>query len=90
MPRYFFNIIDGKDLPDHEGTVLAGVPEAREQAIATAGTLIAEQGDTVWNGSPWMMNVVDEAGTPVFTLTFSANDHEARNSGPGATASAAQ
>ena len=74
MPRYFFHIIDGKDIPDHDGTELAGIAEARTQAIASAGAMIAEQGDTVWNGSPWMMNVIDEAGTPVFTLRFSADD----------------
>jgi hypothetical protein len=75
MPRYFFNIIDGKDIPDHEGTELPGIAEARGQAINTAGNMIAEQGDTVWNGSPWMMNVSDETGAPVFTLRFSADDH---------------
>jgi hypothetical protein len=72
-----FNIRDGKDIHDTEGVVLAGVAEARDQAIATAGDMIKHDGHTVWNGSPWMMNVTDEAGTPVFTLRFSADDHAA-------------
>jgi hypothetical protein len=55
MPRYFFNIKDGKDMPDHEGVELAGVAQARDQAIATAGEMIKHNGHTVWNGSPWMM-----------------------------------
>ena len=76
MPRYFFHITDGKDIPDHEGTELAGIPEARTQAIASAGAMIAEQGNTVWNGSPWMMNVIDDAHNLIFTLRFSADDHQ--------------
>ena len=37
MPRYFFHVIDGKDLPDHEGTVLANADEARAEAIILSG-----------------------------------------------------
>jgi hypothetical protein len=75
VPRYFFNVRDGKDLPDHEGVELAGIPQARDQAIATVGEIIKHNGHTVWNGSPWMMNVTDETGASVFTLHFSADDH---------------
>jgi hypothetical protein len=75
MPRYFFNVHDGKDLYDKEGTELAGIGEARDQAIRTAGEIIKQNGHTVWNGSPWQMNVIDEAGSAVFTLRFSADDH---------------
>lgn len=77
MPRYFFNVKDGEDLPDHEGTEFAGVGEARNQAIVAAGEMIKQNGHTVWNGSLWQMNVTDEAGAAVFTLRFSADDHAA-------------
>ena len=40
MPRYFFNITDGRDIDDREGVELAGVGEARDQAIKTAGKMI--------------------------------------------------
>jgi hypothetical protein len=36
--------------------------------------MIKHQGGTVWNGSEWRMNVTDEAGLPVFTLRFAADD----------------
>ena len=75
MPRYFFNIQDGKDILDTEGTELAGVAEARDQAIAAAGEMIRSNGHTVWNGSEWRMDVTDETGNSVFTLRFSADDH---------------
>jgi hypothetical protein len=74
MPRYFLNIHDGKDCQDLEGVELAGVAEARDQAIVAAGEVL-KHNDTVWNGSDWMMNVTDETGSAVFTLRFSADDH---------------
>ena len=76
MPRYFFHVKDGKDMPDHEGTELAGIAEARHQAVTAAGEMIKHQDDTVWNGSEWRMNVTDEAGRHVFTLRFAADNHE--------------
>jgi hypothetical protein len=39
--------------------------------------MIKHDGDTVWNGSPWMMNVTDETGASVFTIRFSADDTRA-------------
>jgi hypothetical protein len=75
VPRYFFNVRDGRDIPDTEGTELAGVAEARNQAIVAAGEMIKQDGNTVWNGKGWRMHVTDEAGAPVFTLHFAADDH---------------
>jgi hypothetical protein len=40
VPRYFFHIHDGKNIRDTDGIELAGVAEARNQAIATAGEVI--------------------------------------------------
>jgi hypothetical protein len=37
--------------------------------------MIRHDGHTVWNGSDWLMDVTDEAGSRVFTLRFSADDH---------------
>jgi hypothetical protein len=75
VPRYFFHIQDGKDIPDAEGLELAGLAEARNQAIVAAGEMIRTDGHTVWNGSEWRMEVIDEAGSTVFTRRFSADDH---------------
>ena len=40
MPRYFFHVIDGKDLPDNVGTVLANADEARAEAIVLSGAML--------------------------------------------------
>ena len=55
MPRYFFHVHDGKQIPDTQGVDLPGVAEARDQAIAAAGEMIRSDGHTVWNGSDWRL-----------------------------------
>jgi hypothetical protein len=72
MPRYFFHIKDGSDFPDNDGTVLPDMAAARAQAVATAGAMLGEKGDTFWSGTEWQMTVVDEAGQVVCELRFSA------------------
>lgn len=72
MPLYFFNVIDGKNIVDTEGTELAGLDEARAQAIMTAGEMLKDYGATFWGGEQWQMNVLDEAGVTVCRLNFSA------------------
>ena len=42
MPRYFFHVQDGKDIPDTEGTVLADHKAARIEAIATSGAMLRD------------------------------------------------
>jgi len=72
MPRYFFHVIDGKDFIDEDGTELAGIDEARTQAIIMAGEILKEVGPTLWHGAKWHMDVLDEAGVTVVRLNFSA------------------
>ena len=72
VPRYFFNVSDGADLPDEDGVVLPNLEAARTQAITTAGELLKERGCTFWHGTEWRMTVLDEAGTTVCSLRFTA------------------
>ena len=64
VPRYFFHIMDGRASIDHEGTELAGIEEARSQAIRTAGEMLRQDssGGGIWSGHPWQMTVADETG----------------------------
>ena len=73
MPRYFFHVIDGRDIIDRDGTELSGLREARAEAIRTAGTILRDEGDEFWNGTEWHMNVTDAAGQSVLKLRFSAD-----------------
>lgn len=74
MPRYFFNVIDGRSIIDTEGSELADLKEARVEAIQLAGAILRDEGDTFWNGEVWHMNVTDAAGQSVLKLHFSAQD----------------
>jgi hypothetical protein len=74
MPRYFFNVHDGKDLPDDSGTELADRKEAHRQAITTAGEMLREIEREFLAGDVWEMHVTDEAGKTVCRLRFSAED----------------
>ena len=72
VPRYFFHVRDGRDLPDHEGHDLPSLAEVRAEARTTAGEMLRGTGDEFWNHGEWVMNVTDEAGETVVKLRFSA------------------
>jgi hypothetical protein len=74
MPRYFFNTHDGEDIIDDEGLDLPGLTEARAQAIAASGEILRDRGKAFWDGTEWMMRVLDEAGDVVCVLKFSAEE----------------
>ena len=71
MPRYFFNVKDGQDLPDHEGTVLADPAAARVMAVFTSGEMIRSHASEFWADADWHMYVTDEQGATVCDLRFS-------------------
>lgn len=72
MPRYFFNIRDGIEVPDKVGVHCAGLLEARSRAIRTCGTLIEALGVKFWDDpEDWQMTVMDDTGALQFTLRFS-------------------
>ena len=70
MPRYFFHVQDGRDMPDDEGTVLADGAAARVMAVTTAGELIRDHARAFWTHGDWQMQVVDEQGATVCELRF--------------------
>jgi hypothetical protein len=72
MPLYFFNVHDGKDLPDDDGIELAGRDEAQRQAVITAGEMLKETERKFLAGDVWEMHVTDDRGATVCRLTFAA------------------
>jgi hypothetical protein len=70
VPRYFFSVYDDVIAQDEEGVELPNVAAARLYAIKGARDIIAEQ---VRHGkfvlSHWI-DVADEHGAPLFTVTF--------------------
>ena len=74
MPRYYFHVIDGREIIDNEGTELSALKEARVEAIHLAGSILRDEGDKFWNGEQWHMTVTDASGQSVLKLHFSADD----------------
>jgi hypothetical protein len=76
MPRYYFNVRDGSVYRDEVGTVLSDDASARAEALAASGEVLKGIGNVradLWNGEEWLMEVVNESGTTIAELRFSAN-----------------
>jgi hypothetical protein len=73
MPRFYFHVRDGEEIPDHEGTVLADHDAARAEAIVLSGAMLKDLGGRFWANGEWQIRVLDEAGNKVCALTFSAD-----------------
>ncbi len=76
MPLYFFDIHDGLFDPDPEGTELPDIYAAQAEAIRASGEMLRDLGAKFWNGTEWKMVVKDETSRPLFTLRFSATEHQ--------------
>lgn len=72
MPRYFFHILDGTSLCDHEGMELPNLYTARSMAIRTSGEILRDMGERFWDGTEWRLEVTDEGGQVLFVLQFLA------------------
>jgi hypothetical protein len=74
MPRYFFNLIDGKFIVDTEGTLCATPADMRNEAIRTAGHILRDEAGNFPRGLEWQMHVTDEEKNTVLKLRFSAEE----------------
>ena len=66
MPRYFFDVHDGKWLPDTEGIELEGPDAARRQVWNTLPEMAAQRHANGEMACQLRMDVRDEAGNHVF------------------------
>lgn len=72
MPRYFFDIKDGQDFPDLQGSEWKDLAEARIEAVRYAAEVLREMPERFWNAELWTMSVSDQNRQPLFTLKFFA------------------
>ena len=70
MPRYFFHVYDDVIAQDEEGAELPSIEAARLNALIGARDLIAEQVRRGYFVLSHWIDVVDEQGAPVLTVTF--------------------
>uniref|UniRef100_UPI0035C98932 DUF6894 family protein n=1 Tax=uncultured Sphingomonas sp. TaxID=158754 RepID=UPI0035C98932 len=72
MPRYFFDIKDGQEFPDLQGSLFADLAAARIEAVRFAAEILKEMPERFWNCEQWTMNVSDSDRKPLFSLKFLA------------------
>ena len=82
MPRYFFNVHDGHDIPDQTGTVLPDLDAARREALRYTCELLGSLNAAFWEGHDWTLECSDEAGAILFRLCFYAVVAEAAGQAP--------
>jgi hypothetical protein len=68
MPRYFFNVHDGRSLLDQDGTELSGPDEARVMAIKLFGEIFRDEAESIRLDAAWRIAVLDEVGKTVFEV----------------------
>jgi hypothetical protein len=72
MPRYFFDIVDGDDFTDHQGSEWPDLAAARIEAVRYAAEVLKEMPERFWNTEEWVMTVRDALRRPILTLAFTA------------------
>ncbi len=72
MPRYFFDIRDGQDFLDEDGSDHADLAAARIEAVRYSAEVLKEMPERFWHREEWTMTVSDAERTPLFTLKFFA------------------
>ena len=77
MPRYYFDIADGTDFPDIEGSEWPDLAAARIEAVRYSAEVLREMPERFWNAELWTMTVSDHNRKHLFTLKFLAEKVEA-------------
>ena len=73
MPRFHFNVYDGVASPDDAGSDLTSVAEARVEAVMLFGSILREKAHEFWADQGMQLQVTDDSGLVLFTLSMSAN-----------------
>ena len=75
MPQYFFDIRDGQDFPDLQGSEWKNLAEARVEAVRYAAEVLKEMPERFWHCEEWTMTVSDHNRKMLFTLKFLAESN---------------
>jgi hypothetical protein len=70
MPRYFFNVFDGRSVSDSVGTDLPDPLHARREAVRMAGCILDDDAHQIAQDGNWHMEVRDEDGVLLSRLVF--------------------
>lgn len=70
MPRFHFNVYDGRTTIDQVGTDLDNLNEAKLEAIWLAGRMISENFEHICSCAEWRLEVADDQGLVMIRLDF--------------------
>ena len=70
VPRYYFHLVERECIPDPEGKILPGIEEARQEALEHARSIVCENIKHGWLNLDHRIDVADDQGRMVLTLTF--------------------
>jgi hypothetical protein len=77
VPRYFFDIKYPSSPPDADGTEFSDIYAAQAAAVRLCGEVIRDIEAKFWDHPVWRLEVKSHDRRLLFTLTFSAEEHEA-------------
>lgn len=72
MPRYFFDIKDGQEFLDEDGSEWPDLEAARIEAVRYSAEVLKEMPERFWNCEEWRMTVSDASRKKLFVLKFQA------------------
>jgi len=70
MPRFYFNVYDGKSSLDVQGFELPNWEAARIEAIRLAGEILRDEADYIARHEDWRIEVTDSTGLILFWMAF--------------------
>ena len=73
MPRYYFDVEDGKSFPDPEGCELPDLDAARIEAVRLLGGIMRDEAESFWCAEDWRMSVTGTDKAVLFTIGFTAS-----------------
>jgi hypothetical protein len=68
MPKYFFNIYNGRVLIDDEGEELPDRYSAWKEATVTTGQMLQSMDGNFLPGTEWRLEVTDEFANPLYVI----------------------
>lgn len=74
MPRYYFNLADGHRERDDDGVELAGLNEARREAVVFLGATLRDEPDMIGDGQSLCVEVWNGRRELVFMVTARSMD----------------
>jgi hypothetical protein len=77
VPRFHFNVHDGRSELDKDGTELPSPEAAHLTTLQLAGAILKDEAHRQRLGETWRVEVVNEAGTIICRIEVSLSDPSA-------------